>query len=310
MARSRNQRIHATWTSRGYQITCWRRTQCQDWHIHRQFQQESCEAGYKVIFDADECRVYYKDNLVLLGGKDKTTALWKLPINPTTNQMHNQQGLQLKALDFCSTNNAYTISLHTQQANMHSAYASLYTLPYKQNQLKYMHQSFFNAPLQMLIDASLNNQLTGVPFINNPDFIQKYLAPSTATPKGRMKKPKAGIRSTRKIVKDRRARKLGMELSDSGAEEEISAQPTMQSPTIIPNDAPQANSIFCYAPWPTSNKAHCTQMPQEHSQKYSSTANNILVWHTTMTPSTLLHSQLQMCKMSPASRQLIKFSPN
>ena len=130
---------------------------------------------------------------------------------------------------------------------MHSEYASLYTLPYKQNQLKYMHQSFFNAPLQMLIDASLNNQLTGVPFINNPDFIQKYLAPSPATPKGRMKKPKAGIRSTRKIVKDRRARKLGMELSDSGAEEEISAQPTMQSPTIIPNDAPQANSIFCYA---------------------------------------------------------------
>ena len=44
-----------------------------------------CEAGCKVIFDADECRVYYKGNLVLSGGKDANTTLWKLPINPTKN---------------------------------------------------------------------------------------------------------------------------------------------------------------------------------------------------------------------------------
>ena len=34
-----------------------------------------CEAGCKLIFDANECRVYYKGNLVLAGGKDKNTAL-------------------------------------------------------------------------------------------------------------------------------------------------------------------------------------------------------------------------------------------
>ena len=51
-----------------------------------------CEAECKLIFYADECRVYYKGNLVLSGDKYANTALWKLPINLTTNQMHNQQG--------------------------------------------------------------------------------------------------------------------------------------------------------------------------------------------------------------------------
>ena len=77
----------------------------------------------------------------------------------------------------------------------------MYTLPYKQNQLKYMHQAFFNAPIKMLIDAAHNNQLTGIPFIYNTDNICKYLAPSPETPKGGMKKPKAGICSTMKNSK-------------------------------------------------------------------------------------------------------------
>ena len=80
---------------------------------------------------------------------------------------------------------------------MHAA-NYLYTLPYKQNQLKYMHQLLFNSPLQILTDAALNNQLTGIPFIHNMEFILKYLAPSPVTPKGRMKHPRVVIRSTRK----------------------------------------------------------------------------------------------------------------
>ena len=92
-----------------------------------------CKEGCKVIFDADKFRVYYKGNLVLSGGKDANTALWKLPINTTTNQMHNQQGHQIEALDLCTTES-------NQQSTMHAAKSSLYTLPYKQNQLKYMHQ--------------------------------------------------------------------------------------------------------------------------------------------------------------------------
>ena len=33
-----------------------------------------CEAGYKVVFDKTECRVYYKDELVLSGDRDKTSV--------------------------------------------------------------------------------------------------------------------------------------------------------------------------------------------------------------------------------------------
>ena len=70
----------------------------------------------------------------------------------------------------------------------------------------------------MLIDAAHNNQLTGIPFINNADNICKYLAPSPATPKGRMRKPKSGIRSTRKKIKSGRASRLGMEIADGDSE--------------------------------------------------------------------------------------------
>ena len=41
-----------------------------------------CEAGCKVVFDIDECRVYYNNELVLVGGRDRRSRLWKLPINP------------------------------------------------------------------------------------------------------------------------------------------------------------------------------------------------------------------------------------
>ena len=35
-----------------------------------------CEVGCKVVFDEQECRVYYKDELVLSGGRDKKTEMW------------------------------------------------------------------------------------------------------------------------------------------------------------------------------------------------------------------------------------------
>ena len=71
-----------------------------------------------------------------------------------------------------------------------------------------MLDAFFNAPIKMLIDAAHNNQLAGIPFINNGDNIRKYLAPSPVTPKGRINKPKAGIGSTRKKLKSGGAKRL------------------------------------------------------------------------------------------------------
>ena len=109
-------------------------------------------------------------------------------------------------------------------------------LPYKKNLLKYMHEAFFNAPIKMLIEAALNNQLTGITLINNLDTICKYLAQSPATPKFGMKKQKSGIRSTRKKLKSGGAIRLGMEIADSDSENETENTPTMPTPVIIPND--------------------------------------------------------------------------
>eukprot|EP00804_Cyclotella_cryptica_P007133 CCRYP_020039-RA/>CCRYP_020039-RA protein AED:0.39 eAED:0.39 QI:0/0/0/1/1/1/2/0/512 len=73
--------------------------------------------------------------------------------------------------------------------------ANLYTLPFKQQQIKYVHKGFFSPPTHPLLKAINNGQLEGVPYMKS-DLIQKYLAPSPATSKGRMKRPRMGIRST------------------------------------------------------------------------------------------------------------------
>ena len=196
-------------------------------------------AGCTVVFEEYKCRVYFEGRLVLSGGRYETTELWKLPINTISNKNHqNQQSHLLSNLDLQTTPNQ-------QQTAMHSAH-SLYTFPYKQNKLNYMHQSFLNAPLQLLIDADLNNQLMGIPFLNDPESIRKYLVSSPETPEGHMKLPQAGIRSTRKITKRRMSKKFGLEISDSktGHEENTTIIP---APLIIPNDETQANNIFCCA---------------------------------------------------------------
>ena len=82
-----------------------------------------CEAVCKVIFDTNECRVYYKGKLALSGGKYNNTALWKLPINPKTNPTPNIQGHHLEALNICTTRGK-------QQSTLYTSNASFYTLPY------------------------------------------------------------------------------------------------------------------------------------------------------------------------------------
>ena len=150
-----------------------------------------CDAGCKVMFDDDECRVYFKDELVLVGGRDAATGLWQLPINPV-----GQARQALTDVDH--------LDLQVPASQVHHAANCLYTMPYKQNQLKYMHQSFFSLPIQQILDAAMNNQLKGIPFLSKPDLIRKYLPPSPATPKGRMKQPRTGLCSTRKKVARKR----------------------------------------------------------------------------------------------------------
>jgi hypothetical protein len=87
------------------------------------------QAGCKVIFDADECRVYYGQKLVLSGKRDTQTGLWKVPINPTFKRPQVLPHLDLE------------ISNRTSDQMYHMA-ANVYTLPFKQQQLKFIHQVF------------------------------------------------------------------------------------------------------------------------------------------------------------------------
>ena len=146
-----------------------------------------------------ECRVYYgpkasqhriasSEELVLTGGVDEETGMWKLPINPVT-KSSTLAGLDLPANDF---KKAATPGPICHGAN------TLYTLPHKQQQMKYMHQCFFSPPIQTITRAANKGHLDGIPLLSKPSLIRKYLAPSPATSKGRLKKQRANVRSTRR----------------------------------------------------------------------------------------------------------------
>ena len=52
----------------------------------------------------------------------------------------------------------------------------VYMLLYKQQQMKYMHQSFYNVPISTLVKVIQNNQLTGFPCMTTKNT-KKYLVP-------------------------------------------------------------------------------------------------------------------------------------
>ena len=93
------------------------------------------DAGCKVMFDKEECRVYFENKLVLVGGRDIATGLWQLPINPS-----EQTKPTSSIVDH--------LDLNVPRNQVHHAANGLYTIPYTQNQLKYMHQAFFSLPIQ------------------------------------------------------------------------------------------------------------------------------------------------------------------
>ena len=94
-----------------------------------------------------------------------------------------------------------------------------------------MHQSFFSLLIQQIVDAAMNNQLEGIPFLSKPELIRKYLPPSPATPKGRMKRQRTGLRSTRKKVARKR---------------EVAAMRRAKKDSE-PDEKNEANNIFCFA---------------------------------------------------------------
>ena len=118
----------------------------------------------------------------------------------------------------------------------------MYTLPYKQQQMKYMHQKFFNMPIPTLIKIMQNNQLTGFPCMTAKN-VKKYLAPSPATPKGRMRRPRTGIRSTGNQKQQREKIK---EEPVAASEEETMIRYTGPTEEHVITDDKIANNVFLF----------------------------------------------------------------
>ena len=212
-----------------------------------------CEGGCKVTYDEAEVRVLYKGKVILSGGRCKDTGLWLLPIaekdeeRRTKNTAHAALNLQLP---------------HANAGNTatHMATASVYTLPYKQQQVKYMHQCFFNAPIPTLIKAIQNKQLTGFPCMTVKN-IKRYLAPSPATPKGRMKRPRTGIRSTT----TQQQREEVQKEEENENKDAAAVNNDRQARHMIPAEQ-EGNNVFCYAALADKNDGTLIQTQQAHSQ--------------------------------------------
>ena len=125
-----------------------------------------CRGGCVVIFKDKICEVWYRGALVLTGKDVGPGGLWILPIDGRASLDEEE--------------------IKQEQNPPSIAGATVYTLPYKQQKVKYMHQTFFAMSPTMLEKAINNNQLKGFPMINTKD-IRRHLPPSPATPKGRMK---------------------------------------------------------------------------------------------------------------------------
>ena len=142
-----------------------------------------CDAGYTVSFDATACKIYDGPTLVLEGGRDTTTNLWRLPLNPQAPPppRHGINHVTHKSTHLCP-----------QPQQLHN----VHTIPHLQNRVKYMHQVLFCPPIQTLLRAVNLGFLQGFPFLSS-DIIIKHLAKATATAKGRLRLRPAGHNSTR-----------------------------------------------------------------------------------------------------------------
>ena len=82
-----------------------------------------CQGGCEIIFKKNKCEVWYKKRKVLTGRAIGPGRLWILPIDGKES---------LEAAPKAAPQNLPTLEN-----------ATMYTLPYKQQQVKYMHQTFF-----------------------------------------------------------------------------------------------------------------------------------------------------------------------
>ncbi len=125
--------------------------------------------------------------------KDESTDLWTLPINgmSTTRTALPQSA---PGVDYAP----HTLRPAIQPGiNLENFTHSVKT---RANGVKFAHQLLCNPKKSTLLKAVRKGFLKGCPNLSEK-LILKYLNPSPATAKGRMKRPRQGIKSTRPKLK-------------------------------------------------------------------------------------------------------------
>jgi hypothetical protein len=212
-----------------------------------------CKAGCKVVFDDEKCDVIYDGAVILQGLKDPSTDLWTLPIR--TAKMWTEH----------RTNVGPSISATTKGDDVHPG-VNLATFTHsvrtRGNGVKFAHQALCNPKISTLLKAVRRGFLRGCPNMSEK-LILKYLNPSPATAKGHMKRPRHGIRSTRRKTPPQQSDSSASPIppipilrpnEDHGAPIEIIPAPNYfrQNYATVPNvidddDDPSTANLFCSA---------------------------------------------------------------
>jgi hypothetical protein len=144
-----------------------------------------CKAGCKVVFDDEKCDVIFGGQVILRGFKDPSTDLWTIPIKTST---------------MWASDGAQGIRCTTKGDAIHPGVilaAFSHSVRTRGNGVKFAHQSLCNPKISTLLKAVRKGFLKGCPNMTEK-LILKYLNPSPATAKGHLKRPRHGIRSTRR----------------------------------------------------------------------------------------------------------------
>jgi hypothetical protein len=121
----------------------------------------------------------YNNKVILQGTKNPSTYLWTLPINDAEDIINKEDHVGKS-------------HLNPKQAQIA---AFTHSVQMRANAVKFAHQSLCNQKKSTLLNATQCGFLTGCPNVNEK-LILKYLKPSPATAKGRMKRPRHEIWSS------------------------------------------------------------------------------------------------------------------
>ena len=168
-----------------------------------------CKVGCRVVFTDTACYVKYNGKIILRGTKDPNTDLWVLPLTPKAihaNQMKlwTSQGIDVKISHNIQSRASPGIPSAPESPKIATSNKTVamftHSVRTRANTVKFGHQAMCNPKISSLLKALRKGFLKGCPNLSE-ELVIKYLNPSPATAKGHMKRPRKGIRSTRKNAK-------------------------------------------------------------------------------------------------------------